>query len=218
MDTPVRQASENTRRAIIEAGLRGFGSRGYAATSTREIAALAGTNVASIAYHFGGKEGLRTACAEHIVATMGAVLDSDGAEDEATDAETARRRLTDLMDRMVNFLLLRPEAGIIAGFMVREMAQPSPALDAIYDGLIARVHPRLCRLWADATGRDADSAGVKLAVFGMIGQIVYFHLGRPVVTRRLGWSGIGPAEAQAIAGTLAATLRARLDADRERAT
>jgi hypothetical protein len=147
---------------------------------------------------------------------MGAVLNSDAAEDIATDAGTARRRLTDLMDRMVNFLLLRPEAGVIVGFMVREMAQPSPALDAIYEGLIARIHPRLCRLWAEATGRDAECVAVKLAVFGMIGQIVYFHLGRPVVTRRMGWSDIAPPEARAIADALAATLRARLDADRGR--
>lgn len=214
MAAPVRQASENTRRAIIEAGLRGFGSKGYAATSTREIAALAETNVASIAYHFGGKEGLRTACAEHVVATLGAVLASDAAEAEVADPELARARLAGLAERMVHFLLLRPEAHAIAGFMIREMAQPSPALDAIYEGLIARLHPRLCRLWAAATGREAESPEVKLAVFGMIGQIVYFHLGRPVVTRRMGWSGIAAPEARAIAETIAATLRARLDADR----
>lgn len=218
MASPVRQASENTRRAIVEAGLRGFGSRGYAATSTREIAALAGTNVASIAYHFGGKEGLRTACAEHIVATIGAVLAADADEDEPTESEPARRRLTEMMDRMVHFLLLRPEADAIAGFMIREMSQPSPALDAIYDGLIAKAHPRICGLWARATGLEAESAPVKLAVFGMIGQILYFHLGRPVVTRRMGWSDITPGEAREIADALAATLRARLDADRERPT
>ena len=38
--------------------MRGFGEKGFAATSIREIAALAGSNIASISYHFGGKEGL----------------------------------------------------------------------------------------------------------------------------------------------------------------
>ena len=63
-----------TREAILEAALRGFGEKGFEATGIREIAAGAGSNVASISYHFGGKEGLRAACAEHIVALMGAVL------------------------------------------------------------------------------------------------------------------------------------------------
>ena len=69
-----RQEARAPATAIVEAAMRGFAEKGFAATSTREIAALAGTNVASISYHFGGKEGLRAACAEHIVELMGGVL------------------------------------------------------------------------------------------------------------------------------------------------
>ena len=75
--------------------MRGFADKGYAATSVREIAALAGTNVASISYHFGGKEGLRAACSEHIVELMGGVLAAAG-RDEALpeDPEAATSVLT----------------------------------------------------------------------------------------------------------------------------
>ena len=48
------------------AGIRLFGAKGFEATSTREIASAANANIASIAYHFGGKEGLRLACAEMV--------------------------------------------------------------------------------------------------------------------------------------------------------
>ena len=61
---PDSAQGESTRDKLIAAGLHLFGRKGFAATSTREIAARAGTNVASIAYHFGGKDGLRMACAE----------------------------------------------------------------------------------------------------------------------------------------------------------
>ena len=54
------KGADGTRTAIVEAAMRGFAEKGFAATGTREIAAMADTNVASIAYHFGGKEGLRT--------------------------------------------------------------------------------------------------------------------------------------------------------------
>ena len=70
------KGADATRTAIVEAAMRGFAEKGFAATGTREIAALAGTNAASIAYHFGGKDGLRLACAEHVVALMGGVLDA----------------------------------------------------------------------------------------------------------------------------------------------
>ena len=56
-----------TRADLIAAGLHLFGRDGFAATSTRALAAQAGTNVASIAYHFGGKEGLRLACADEVL-------------------------------------------------------------------------------------------------------------------------------------------------------
>ena len=82
---------------------------------------------------------------------------------------------------MARFLLLRPEARLVAGFMLREMAQPSSALDTIYEGVFEGVHTRACALWGAATGRAAESDAVRLAVFSMIGQVLYFHLGRPIV-------------------------------------
>ena len=91
--------------------------------------------------------------------------------------------------------------------MLREMAQPSSALDTIYDGLFEAVHRRACALWGAATGREPESEAVRLAVFATVGQVVYFHVGRPVVERRMGWAAIGPAEAEAIADTVAAQPR-----------
>jgi AcrR family transcriptional regulator len=211
-----QRARRDTRTAIIEAAMRGFGEKGFAATSIREIAALAGSNIASISYHFGGKEGLRTACAEHVVGLMGPVLDAAPAHEAPGDPAAARQTLTAMVRNMVNFLLLEPKARLVAGFMLREMAQPSEALDLIYDGLFLQVHRRACALWAAATGKDPESAAVRLAVFALVGQVVYFHVGRPIVQRRMGWPGIGPEQAAAIADTVTRNLLARLDADRTR--
>jgi len=174
------------------------------------------TNIASISYHFGGKEGLRTACAAHVVATIRQVAGFGDGPQIPVDlpADAARLLLLQFVDRMVRFLLNAPEAGLIAGFIVREMAHPSRALDIIYEGLIDAAHRRICALWSAATGRPAESVEVRLAVFAAIGQVIYFHLGRPIVQRRMGWRGYGPAETDAIAATIAANLTARLDADR----
>ena len=120
---------------------------------------MAETNIASIAYHFGGKEGLRTACAEHIVEVMDGVLERMPQAAIPPDPAAARMMLTAVVRRFVGFLLLDPRARPVAGFVLREMAEPSPALDLIYERLFESVHTRACAIWGVATGRDPESAG-----------------------------------------------------------
>lgn len=50
--------STETRTRLLEAAGRLFAERGYEATSVRDITAEAECNVASVNYHFGGKENL----------------------------------------------------------------------------------------------------------------------------------------------------------------
>ena len=208
-----RRPGDATRAAIIDAALRAFGERGYDGASTRAIAAEAGTNVASISYHFGGKDGLRTACAEHVSLQISQVMGT--AAPPPSDPAAARAALAGMLRGFCLFLLLRPQAGLIAAFMMREMARPSPALDVIYGGAFEGTHRRLCGLWAAATGLEAESEPVRLAVFSMLGQILYFHIAGPVVRRRMDWAAITAPEAEAVAATILRNLHARLDADAE---
>ena len=53
-----RSDGEQSRERLLQAALALFADRGFASTSTREIAEAAGTNVAAIAYYFGDKAGL----------------------------------------------------------------------------------------------------------------------------------------------------------------
>ena len=62
--------ADQTRLALVRAALKLFGSQGFDGTSTREIAAAAKANIGSIAYHFGGKDGLKLAAADYIVETI----------------------------------------------------------------------------------------------------------------------------------------------------
>lgn len=202
-------SSEQTRLALIRAGLRLFGEKGFAAASTRELAAAAGTNIGSIAYHFGGKEGLRTACAEFIVG----IIQSVAERALGAPGEDAGARLDAVVERMAGFLLAEPQAGEIVQFILRELAHPTAALDAIYDGVFGPTHRRLCALWAEASGEDAESERTMITVFTLVGQLVYFRIGRAAVMRRLGWTAIGEREAAAVIdvlkGNLAAILASR---------
>ncbi len=48
----------DTRSRLLEAATELFAKQGYDATSTREIAAIAGCNISLISHYFGGKQGL----------------------------------------------------------------------------------------------------------------------------------------------------------------
>lgn len=126
--TPLRKTrttqagAEQTRAALIRAGLAHFGRSGFEGASTREIAAEAQANIGSIAYHFGGKEGLHAACAQHIVNSIrevaGPVLaDQPGGGRMAPDA--AEALLATMLQRMSDFVLARPE--------IRRVRQLHPA-------------------------------------------------------------------------------------------
>lgn len=204
--------ADRTRAALIHAGLKLFGRQGFGATSTRDIAALAKANIGSIAYHFGGKEGLHAACADFIVETIQTIAGPALAEaaHSIKDAESAQARLSLAVERMVSFLVASPEAGDIAQFIMRELSQPSAALDRIYSGVFEPTHRQLCQIWQQASGEDAESEATKLTVFTLIGQVVYFRIAREAVMRRLDWTGIGPAEATAIAEIVKRNLGAIL--------
>lgn len=220
--TSILKDAEGTRQALIRAGLDLFGRNGFDATSTREIAQAAKVNSAGIAYHFGGKDGLRQACAEAIIARMQAVLvggaTSIAMAVDPVDRDMAAEQLLSLVDRMVAFLTTAPESELIARFVVREMLTPSPAFETIYGGLFEPVHRRVCRVWAAATGMAPEAPATRLAVFAAIGQVVYFRIARPAVTRRMGWDDVGPDEARAIAETIRRSVRASILACRGEAS
>jgi AcrR family transcriptional regulator len=214
-DKPTAASAEQTRQALIRAGLRLFGENGFDGTSTRELAAAAHANIGSIAYHFGSKEGLRAACAGFIVETIKGMASQAlaSAESAAMDTAAAREQLAAAIERMVAFVVASPEAGVIVQFVLRELAHPTAALDLVYEGVFEPTHRRLCQIWAAATGEDAESERTRITVFTIIGQVIYFRIGRTAVMRRMGWSDIGPNEASAIAevatGNLDAILNAR---------
>ena len=57
-----RRDGQEARQRLLLAALSLFAERGFARTSTRDIAQAAGVNIASISYYFGGKAGLCAAC------------------------------------------------------------------------------------------------------------------------------------------------------------
>ena len=196
-----------TRTLLIQAAMARFGRDGFDAASTRAIAAQAGTNISSIAYHFGGKAGLRIACADAVAERIQQVARAIPPAPAGLSPPAARLVLRRLVRRICTFLFVGAGAEDMVGFALRELAQPdSPVLDRLYATLVEPRHAALCALWAAATGAEEESEDVKLAVFTLIGQAAYFRLAAPIVCRRMGWRGYARPQARAITRRLLANL------------
>ncbi|MFY0633731.1 MAG: CerR family C-terminal domain-containing protein [Vannielia sp.] len=201
-----------TRDALLHAGLRLFGESGFAGASTRAIAAQAGTNVASIAYHFGGKAGLYEACVTEVARRMTLVSELPIAANASP--QTAADALEALLRRAIAYLFTADEAGEVVPFVLRVLTEAGEASETLYNRLFEPRHRLLCVLWGTATNRPPESESIRLAVFGFVGQLVYFRINRGFVLRRMGWTTAGPSEAEAIADTLAEQLHAALERSR----
>jgi len=97
-------SSDTGRDRIIEAATRLFAALGYDGTSTRMIAEAAGLNVATVAYHVGGKRDLYLVVMERAHRAERQVLEKALAE-ITPDVEG----LLTLVDRYVEFCMERPE-------------------------------------------------------------------------------------------------------------
>jgi len=68
------EEAPSARQKLLTAGIELFTTRGYAATSVREIVELAGLTKPALYYHFGSKDGIYLAILQEIERTLGATL------------------------------------------------------------------------------------------------------------------------------------------------
>ncbi len=195
-----RDRGAETRAQLIEAALDVFGRLGFEGASTREIAKAANANLAAIVYHFGGKEALHLAVAEHVVTSIMAKIGPTlaVAADPATTAtpEGARAALDRLLDTFVEVILGAADAERWARFIVREQLQPTAAFDVIYRFLGGAV-ATATRLVATILG-EPEGDELRVKAFTVMGQVLVFRVAQTLVLRSMQWPALGDRERETI--------------------
>ena len=205
-----------TRNRLIEAALDSFGRLGFDGASTRQIADKAGINIALIKYHFGSKEALHVAVAEHIVSQIsglvGPAILKANAPETFSSPEAARQGLHQLIATFIDTILGEEKAEQWARFIVREQMQPTLAFEVIYR-FIGTAHEVGTRLAATAVGKDTVDEEAKLRAFTVMGQVLVFRVAQALVLRRMNWQAITETERTKIKRVVIAHIDAILNAE-----
>jgi len=93
MARPINADADATRRRLVEVARGQFAQHGFHGASTRELAAAAGVNVATVNYHFQSKQGLYDATIDDIYRRLGERAMAIMAEVSPTDLEALLGRL-----------------------------------------------------------------------------------------------------------------------------
>ncbi len=210
---PSGKAHDDTRWRLVRTAVSVFGLQGFEGASTRHIAALAGTNISSIAYHFGGKENLYLAAADYIAQEIGQMVND--VEDLLADErerirggtlppEAAVALLQRLWEKWLDDLLANEKhEHEWTWFIIREQANPTEAFNRIYNAGIARFLNILAGLVGCIRQCPAQSLEVRLQAVMLFGKMFSFERERATVARYLGWETLD----ETAQNTIRATLR-----------
>ncbi len=169
---------------LIEVAICEFGLHGLDGASTRGIAAAAGTAMSAITYHYGGKEGLYLAAADHIAERLALDMgDALPAPDAVRlDAAAARAAIHVIVNRFIEKMANR-DTESWSLFIVREQMRPTEAFDRIYAGMMGQMLERIAGLIELATG--TDEARARLVTVTLIGQVIVLRASRASCLRLL---------------------------------
>jgi TetR/AcrR family transcriptional regulator, regulator of cefoperazone and chloramphenicol sensitivity len=204
---------EETRQRILDAALQAFGEASFKAVTTRRISAAAEVSLPTLTYYFGDKEGLYRACAEVVVDCYRArtsVTAADAAKilSESCSPEQARAHLTAVIGALAGLLVESSEAEGWVQFVRRELRDPGPAFEILYERLWRPGAELTSRLIGRIRGRVEPADDDRIHALLLISSLLAFQSGRNISIRSLKWSKIGPAEFTLIRSCLDAQIDA----------
>jgi AcrR family transcriptional regulator len=194
-----RQAAA-TRRRLLDAAVRTFAERGYRQGTLREICRRAGVNGAMANYHFGSKSALHRAALREAFRRHRREAPVETGLDAPTTPGEGRARLVEVVHGMTRGLLARRGAPH-SMLLLRELAEPTTALDEIVEEL---VRPRFAALRdalraIDPSLPERQATWIAMAV---VAQVAYHRTAGPIALRLLGARAYGPAVVREIVETV----------------
>ncbi|HEX5399274.1 MAG TPA: CerR family C-terminal domain-containing protein, partial [Verrucomicrobiae bacterium] len=166
-----------TRRQLLEAAGEVFAEAGFRDATVREICRRAGANIAAISYHFGDKEKLY---AEVLRYSQKKALEKYPLVPDVGPDATPEKKLRAFVHSLLLRIFDKGSAGWHGKMMLREMVEPSAALDLLVEERIRPLAGQIWQIVADILGCPLNHERVRLCAFSVVSQCVFYHHCRPL--------------------------------------
>jgi len=161
-----RKDGEATRRRMLTAACEVFGRKGYRDATHAELCRRAKTNIASINYHFGSKDGLYRAAWAHAADAMDRRYPHDGCVPATASTEERLRGnirailLRNLDERMACFHSIR----------MMELVNPTGLLDEDFARRLRKLRAYTLGILRELLGPSSAKRDLELCEMSLISQ------------------------------------------------
>ena len=165
-----------TRTKLIQAAGEVFGELGYEAATVRDISTRAGANVAAVNYHFRDKLGLYTETLKTSVFAR-SIHETKTPFTQLPPEQALRLFITEMFSQMFN----PAHPAWYSKVMAHELAQPTPGMAVVVEQVIRPLMLTLCEIIGRILEIAPTDLQSRLCANSIIGQIVHYVNGRPVI-------------------------------------
>lgn len=162
-----RTRDAETYDRLLEVAARLFAARGFKDVTIREICRAARANVAAVNYHFGDKLGLYREVLNKAIETMQATTE---AARQAGTGLNAEQKLRAYVRVFLQRAAVQSGDSWIHQLMLREMADPTPAIDLIFEQVVRPRLAYLSEIVAETLSADANDEQVLRSVLSIQSQ------------------------------------------------
>lgn len=175
---------DTIKQRLLDAAGHVFAERGFEHATIREISRRAKANIASVNYHFGGKEGLYAEVFAYGARRALATYPPDlGLGPKPTPEEQLHAFIYSFLCR---FLKDDQRDGWHITLCAREMVQPTIALDRVVEEIIRPLSERLTVIVRLLLPVGTPSDEARRCALSVVGQCLFYHHSRHVIERLYG--------------------------------
>lgn len=183
----IRQDGIDTREKLLKSASEVFARKGYRNTTVAEICRRAGSNVASVNYHFGSKDSLYVVVWRNAFEEALRAYPPDGGLPPDAPAEQCLRAL---IHSTLHRILGAGRLGHAGRILIREMSDPSEAIRNVLRDVIRPLRERTRKIIKRLLGPRASEREIGFCEMSVIHQCLAmgFHRGTlpPGITRGRG--------------------------------
>jgi TetR/AcrR family transcriptional regulator, regulator of cefoperazone and chloramphenicol sensitivity len=205
---------EDTRAKLLQAAVHVFSERGYEGATVRNICQRAGVNLALVNYHFGDKLELYLAVIRYAVdAEAKMALLNHAVEQNADPCDALRQIIHGILERLC--ATARDRFGLLLRFMLKEMANPTPALGRLIEETIQPLYGRVRSLVGEILNLPMDHEKTRLCTHSIMGQVAHYSHAQPVMSQLWPEMKMSPEQRAMVANHIADFSLAYLRAARD---